>query len=249
MTAALLSDSLLSDSQLFARLLRTHRDRARLTQEELAERARMSVRALRDLERGRTRFPHRTSILRLATALELSGEDRVTFETGLRRVPAAPPFAPPPWEPPAVSDVVPLALVPLLREVEETVSAASGGGEPAVVAVTGAPGTGALGTGAGRTTFAVQCAHVLRVRLGVRAVFVDLAADRREPEELRAAVRREHLDRTLGGQRCLLLADGAASAAQVRPLLALGFTGVLVTSGAPLPGLAVTRRVALEAGA
>ncbi|MGW2195698.1 helix-turn-helix transcriptional regulator [Streptosporangium sp. NPDC001682] len=72
--------ALLSDSLGFAQLLRTHRDKARLTQEELAERARLSVRTLRDLERGRTRYPHRTSVRRLAAALELTGEDRVTFE-------------------------------------------------------------------------------------------------------------------------------------------------------------------------
>ncbi|GAA3585458.1 hypothetical protein GCM10022419_079260 [Nonomuraea rosea] len=234
MTAALLSDS-----QRFAQLLRTHRDRARLTQEELAERARMSVRALRDLERGRTRFPHRTSIRRLALALELTGQDRLTFETSPPRAPVAPYASPRAWEPPAVSDTIVLGRVPLLREVEDTVSAASGGGDPAVVVVTGAPGVG-------KTTFAVQCAHMLRARLGVVTLYVDLRDDRRDRDELRAAVRQEHLDRMLRGLRCLLVTDAVTSADRVRPLLTLGFTGVIVAGGESLPGLAATRRVRLE---
>jgi tetratricopeptide (TPR) repeat protein/DNA-binding XRE family transcriptional regulator len=60
----------------FGRLLQQHRAAAGLTQEELAERAGLSVRALRDMERGRTQRPYRHSVLRVADALMLAGQAR-----------------------------------------------------------------------------------------------------------------------------------------------------------------------------
>jgi sugar lactone lactonase YvrE/transcriptional regulator with XRE-family HTH domain len=61
-------------------LLKHHRVAARLTQEELAERAQVSVRSISDLERGRQRTPYRETVRRLADALELTGPDRAEFE-------------------------------------------------------------------------------------------------------------------------------------------------------------------------
>src|SRR5215472_2679304 len=55
----------------FAVLLRRHRLLAGLSQEELAERARLSVRGISDLERGVRRAPHPGTIARLADALDL----------------------------------------------------------------------------------------------------------------------------------------------------------------------------------
>ena len=52
-------------------LLRQHRIAAGLTQEELAERARMSARAISDLERGVRRTPHSDTLRLLADALSL----------------------------------------------------------------------------------------------------------------------------------------------------------------------------------
>ncbi|GAA2989037.1 hypothetical protein GCM10017559_06200 [Streptosporangium longisporum] len=372
---------------MFAQLLRTHRGRVRLTQEELAERARLSVRTLRDLERGRTRYPHRTSVRRLATALELTGEDRLTFEaapqprplaplpgmTGppsgasarLSAAPAVPPcgerdvlvfpervvpfperglspdrgsfpdrgpfserglspergpssergfslergslpdrglspergpspeHAPFPgrglfaerlpapgrsrapgrtpaqerapfpervpfpgrvpagraeeWALPAVSDSVALSRLPLLREIEDAVMIASCSGRPTVVTVTGPAGTG-------KTTLATQCAHVLRQRMGLDALFVDLGRDRRDPRELRAALRLARLGLAASpasGGRCLLLADDAdgrwdgSATGRVQPLLALGFTGIIVTGREPIAGLVPSRHLVL----
>jgi DNA-binding XRE family transcriptional regulator len=60
----------------FGMLLQQHRAAAGLTQEELAERAGLSVRALRDMERGRTQRPYRHSVLRVADALMLAGQAR-----------------------------------------------------------------------------------------------------------------------------------------------------------------------------
>jgi tetratricopeptide (TPR) repeat protein/transcriptional regulator with XRE-family HTH domain len=57
----------------FGSLLRQHRLAAGLTQEELAGRAEVSVRAISDLERGRTARPFRHSVRQLTAALGLEG--------------------------------------------------------------------------------------------------------------------------------------------------------------------------------
>ncbi|HEY5882862.1 MAG TPA: helix-turn-helix domain-containing protein, partial [Nakamurella sp.] len=59
---------------LFGELLRRYRGAAGLTQEELAERAELSVRGLRYLERGLHR-PYRDTVERLLEVLELSPQD------------------------------------------------------------------------------------------------------------------------------------------------------------------------------
>ena len=59
---------------LFGQLLRRHREAAGLTQEELAERAGLSVRGLRYLEGGLHR-PYRDTVQRLLEALALAPED------------------------------------------------------------------------------------------------------------------------------------------------------------------------------
>ena len=58
----------------FGDLLRRHRTAAALSQEELAERAGVSVRALSDLERGVHRAPRLETVRMLAEALGLAGE-------------------------------------------------------------------------------------------------------------------------------------------------------------------------------
>jgi predicted ATPase/class 3 adenylate cyclase/DNA-binding XRE family transcriptional regulator len=79
----------------FADLLRQLRKAAGLTQSELAERAGLSVRGLNDLERGARTTPRRDTVLLLADALELTGDDRAAFAAAARRaspaqVPALP---------------------------------------------------------------------------------------------------------------------------------------------------------------
>jgi polar amino acid transport system substrate-binding protein len=59
-----------------AGLLRGLRQRALLTQEELALRSGLSVRTIRGLELGRIRRPHSGSLRRLADALQLAGQER-----------------------------------------------------------------------------------------------------------------------------------------------------------------------------
>jgi predicted ATPase/DNA-binding XRE family transcriptional regulator len=68
----------------FAELLRARRYASGLTQEELARKAGVGVRTLRDLETGRAATPHRATVDLLANALELAGPDRDEFITSAR---------------------------------------------------------------------------------------------------------------------------------------------------------------------
>ena len=61
------------------RLLRDRRSCAELTQEELAQKSGVSVRAISDMETGRTCHAHLSSARLLADAMDLSGPDRQHF--------------------------------------------------------------------------------------------------------------------------------------------------------------------------
>ena len=73
----------------FGGLLRRLRDEAGLTQEELAEAARVSQRAVSDLERGINRTARKDTAVLLAGALGLDGQAREMFVAAARgRAPA-----------------------------------------------------------------------------------------------------------------------------------------------------------------
>jgi tetratricopeptide (TPR) repeat protein/transcriptional regulator with XRE-family HTH domain len=72
----------------FAALLRQYRLAAGLTQEALAERARLSERGIADLERGVRRSPRPETVTMLAEALALSATERAAFMAAARRAPA-----------------------------------------------------------------------------------------------------------------------------------------------------------------
>jgi tetratricopeptide (TPR) repeat protein/transcriptional regulator with XRE-family HTH domain len=74
----------------FGLLLRRLRQASRLTQEELAARSGLSVRAVAAAESGRTRRPHRHSAQRLAGALGLAGAEQAEFLAAARGQHAAP---------------------------------------------------------------------------------------------------------------------------------------------------------------
>lgn len=76
----------------FGVLLSRYRVVAGLTQEELAERTGLSVRGISDLERGARTQPRLSTIHQLAEALQLSRDDRATFEqVGLAATRTVPP--------------------------------------------------------------------------------------------------------------------------------------------------------------
>ena len=78
----------------FGGLLRQLRTEARLTQEELAEAARLSPRSVSDLERGISRTARKDTAELLAGALRLTGPARELFVAAARgRAPTAPVLA------------------------------------------------------------------------------------------------------------------------------------------------------------
>jgi len=75
-------DSVRVGEEPFGSLLRTYRERAGLTQEQLAERAGISANAVSALERGTRRRPYPHTRDALAAALGLTAAERATWEGG-----------------------------------------------------------------------------------------------------------------------------------------------------------------------
>ena len=69
----------------FGVLLQAFRHRAYLSQEELAARAELSERTVRNLEAGRVRSPRTTTVRLLADALELAEPERESWLAAARR--------------------------------------------------------------------------------------------------------------------------------------------------------------------
>lgn len=234
-----------SEATRFGAQLRRRRQMAGLTQEELAEKSGVSVRAISDIERGYTDQPHYGTLRRIAGALAAPfGADAHS---------AAPQWPRPAQLPPDLRDFTGRAerveqLGRLLSKAHE------GEALGAAVVVAAITGTG----GIGKSALALHVAHQIAPRFEdgqlylnlrgsglnpvspgeslarfLRDLGVDLAqipAD--EPE--RAALYRSRL----AGRRVLIVLDDARDAAQVRPLLP-GAAGcaVLVTGRESLPDL------------
>lgn len=81
-------DSAAASHGNFGVMLRAYRERALLSQEQLAELSRVSTRAIGDLER-RGRRPRGESVRLLAHALGLAGLEREQFEAAARNLPSA----------------------------------------------------------------------------------------------------------------------------------------------------------------
>lgn len=247
---------MVEESLMFGKLLLGHRRAAGLTQVDLAEASGMSVRALRDLERGHAHAAQRRSAEALADALALDGDDRELFlavaREGRRRVRA--PELPRPSElPPAVPDL--LGREGDLERLRAEIASGAG-----VIAVIGSPGVG-------KTALAVWAAHRLRDEFPDGCFAVDLRGMDDRPVDPREAL--DQVLRALGvpsqripspefeqsallrsvvsGRRILLLLDNAADEAQVRPLLATGPGSlILITCRQALAGLESARWVPLD---
>jgi transcriptional regulator with XRE-family HTH domain len=259
----------------FGGLLRQLRDDAGLTQDELAEAARVSQRAVSDLERGINRTARKDTALLLASALGLDGQARELFVAAARgrgtveAVLAAWPGTSPGVFAAAATRALPRDIAAftgreaeLARLVEALDDLSAGGGVVGIHAIDGMAGIG-------KTSFAVHAAHRLADMFPDGQFFLPLHAHTAgqrpvDPADglasllLAAGLAAEQIPpgleaRTarwrahLAGRKILLVLDDAAGHEQVRPLLP-GAAGslVLVTSRRRLTALEDSAVISLD---
>ena len=247
----------------FGGLLRRLRAEAGLTQEELAEAARLSPRSVSDLERGINRTARKETARLLADALGLTGPARAEFEAAAAGpVPGG-----------AGTGGVAAATRTLPRDVGSFTGRQAELGQLAKAAAGsgGVVGIHAIGgmAGVGKTAFAVHAAHQLAGRYPGGQIFLPLHGHTpgRAPVEpadalasllLTAGVAAAHIppglearaalwrDR-LAERQLLLVLDDAAGSEQVRPLLpGSGGSLVLITSRRRLSALEDATAVSLD---
>jgi transcriptional regulator with XRE-family HTH domain len=259
----------------FAGLLRQLRNDARLTQEELAEAAAISTRAVSDLERGVNRTAHNDSARLLAVALGLDGAAAELFVAAARgRTPAGEVLTA--RHGGALGGFAEAGTRGLPRDIA---SFTGRQGELARLvgvidsekASCGVVGIHAIDgmAGIGKTTLAVHAAHRLAERFPDGQFFLPLHAHTPGQRPVDPADALVSLLLTAGlspqlippgleartarwrdqvaGKKILLLLDDAASHEQVRPLLP-GTAGslVLVTSRRRLAALQDTTVISLD---
>lgn len=157
-----------TESRSFGSLLRRYRMAAYLTQEQLAERAGLSVRGISDLERGVNRAPYLATVARLIEALTLSEEEGRALEAATSRLrgPATASFEPRPARLPAQ----PTSLVGRERDEAAAVHLFRWEGRR-LLTLTGAGDVG-------KTRLALQVAATMAADFADGVVFVPLATVR-----------------------------------------------------------------------
>ncbi|MFE7886856.1 NB-ARC domain-containing protein, partial [Streptomyces sp. NPDC057411] len=227
--------------------------------EELSEASGVSVRAIGDMERGRSRVPQRRTVVALAEGLRLGDAEREALlaVAGTARPTRAVAVAGTVVPPRTVGDFTGREReLTLLRAAAE--GDAAGGAAPVWV-VSGPPGCG-------KTTLALKAAADLAGEFPDGSFVVDLhgvdgpvdtgdalvkllralrVSDRRLAQE-DASGRAGLLRALLAERRCLVVLDNARDEGQVRTLLPEGGRSlVLVTSRRPLTGLEDVSRLVL----
>ncbi|GAA1223911.1 helix-turn-helix domain-containing protein [Pseudonocardia alaniniphila] len=245
----------MAESAELGELVRAFRHAAGMTLEDLAERSGVSVRAISDMERGRSRNPQARTVMALADALRLPDDDRKLLlhaaRTGRSRPAPAPLCELPPDIPDFTGRSAELATL--------TSALVDRDGRPAPIVISGAGGLG-------KTALAVRAACSTRGEFPDGRLFVDLRGSDPEPLDpyvvqfrlLRALgvdaerIPSLHTDRTqvlrrvVADRRVLLLLDNAADEAHIRRLLpGPGGSAALITSRRTLAGLEHARRVTL----
>jgi predicted ATPase/transcriptional regulator with XRE-family HTH domain len=233
---------------LFGHLLRQHRIASGWTQEELAQRANVSPRAISNYEGGATLRPQRETVRLLADALGLSDEDRALLTASVTAQRAKAITSLPSRTAPPTPSHVPAPLTPLLGREAELLSltASLAQGNVRLMTVVG-PG------GAGKTRLALAAAAAAAVHgeYADGVYFVSLAPVR-EPEVLWSVAAQalgvkpagaqspyDALHAWLQNRRVLLVLDNCehllSEAAMVANLLAAcPELAILATSRAPL---------------
>ena len=169
-------------STSFGELLARYRKAAGLTQEELAERARLSRNAISALERGSRQKPRRDTVVLLAAALELADEERSRLLVAARRHRQLANVTPPPPAemagdhavssspqlPPSNLPHPPTPLIGREQEVSQA-TALLAREEVRLLTLTGVGGVG-------KTRLALEVASLLRSAFSSGVFFVSLAA-------------------------------------------------------------------------
>jgi tetratricopeptide (TPR) repeat protein len=215
----------------FGALLRRRRTEALLTQEQLAERTGLSVRTIRDLERGRVRYPRPGSLRLLADVLELAGADLGEFEAlgrqhywtervaEVRKAavdgPVSAPVPVPADRPVAAQLPADVAGFTGRSDVMAELDALLAAGDPGSVPITvlaGAPGVG-------KSALAVHWAHRVRHRFPDGQLYLNLRGHAAAPP-LSPAEALTRLLRSLDVAPDRVPTDAAEAATLFRSLLA-----------------------------
>jgi transcriptional regulator with XRE-family HTH domain len=215
----------------FGVLLRRLRERALVSQEELAARAGLSVRAIGNLEQGRVAQPRGESVRLLADALGLVGPERQRFEEAARQrfedagrpLPEGLPGVsrrswpasqrPAPCQlPPAVADFT--GRTEQVTQLGGLLASTGDGRAGAAVVVSAVAGH----AGIGKTALAIHVAHQLRDRFPDGQLYVNLHGA--QQQSLPATLVLGRFLRALGVNGAAIPEDGEEREALYRALLA-----------------------------